>query len=133
MVYTCYLYLTTMTSCVDTNIDNQIDTKPVIDIKPEIRNLETPAMTPQPHHPIEIHHAELEAIKSPGSHFYLPDMYGLRDPLGGVHPPYQPTPLSNHMVGACFRYTPRGPATYRIIILFVGSIICGLNYLWTQL
>jgi len=71
---------TIMTSCLDREL---LDQKPVIDIKPEIRTLGPPS----PLHPMP------DQLKSPEMHHhggYLPDMYGMKDPLAGpgvVHCP----------------------------------------------
>ena len=80
-----------MTSCVD-----PVDQKPVMDIKPEMRSLES-------EHPSTLVGPPPDPLKSPASQFYLPDMYGVRDPLAGLHPAY------NHHV----TNTPVNPAMVR--------------------
>ncbi|KAL5251590.1 hypothetical protein ACHWQZ_G017082 [Mnemiopsis leidyi] len=89
-----------MASCVDTGELESLDQKPVIDIKPEIRSLESPA-EPTPHPASLLGQLPLDPLKSPASQFYLPDMYGVRDPLAGVHchPAYNPHPPHiNHVM-----------------------------------
>ena len=77
-----------MTSCVDPG--EVLDQKPVIDIKPEIRSLESPAEQAL-HHSTLLGQLPPDPLKSPANQFYLPDMYGMRDPLAGVHAPCHPT------------------------------------------